>query len=389
MGKDFQKIAMIGVGTTNFGDLYDASISDLAVSSLFSAIKSSGAKKSDIEALFIGNMGSEVFLHQEHLGNLITSQANMNVPNYKVENAGASGATALRLASHSILSGVNDIVGVIGVEKMTEIVKQSEAQTALSTGIDFMWEANMGGTLASGFALMTKAHMRKFGTTREQIAQVAVKNHFNASKNPNAQFRNQIKIENVLKSKVVADPLRLFDATAACDGSASVILASPEVAESYDSEPVFIYTSKQGNAPMALHNRENLYELSAVKFAANAAYNQLGITNKDINFAEVHDMFTISEILAIEALGLVEQGKGGEATESGQTSLTGEIPINTSGGLKGRGAPLGAVGVAQAIEVYEQFKGKAGERQIKDIIYALSQSMGGTGGSSIVTVYGR
>jgi len=383
------KIAVIGVGSTEFGDLYDRAINEIAVEALFDAIRSSGVKKDDIKSLFIGNMGSEMFVKQEHLGNMVSTLADLPVPSFKVEAAGASGAVAMRTAYHSIQSGHMDIVGVIGVEKMTEFTKQSETQGALATGLDVMWESNMGGTLATGFAMMAKAHMREYGTTREQIAQVAVKNHQNAKKNPKSQFKINVRVESILRSKMIADPLRLFDMTAACDGGSALILASPEVAESYDSDPVYIHTSKFGYSPLQMHLRKDLTTLTGTTFAAERAYENVGITAKDIDLAEVHDIFTIAEILAIESLGLVEKGKGGQATEDGVTSLEGSIPINTSGGLKGRGAPLGAVGVSQAIEMYEQFKGLAGDRQIKNIEWGLTHSMGGTGGTSLVTIFGR
>lgn len=384
-----KKVAIIGVGTTDFGDLYDSSLSDLAVEAFYDSVKDAKIETDKIEAMYIGNMGSEMFLHQEHIGALIASHAGINVPAFKIEAAAASGAVAIRTALHGILSGSQDLVSVIGVEKMTEFVNQSQIQAALSTALNSTWESNFGGTLAAGFALMAKAHMRKFGTTREQIAMVAVKNHENASINPKAQFSNKVRVSTILNSKMLADPLRLFDTTAACDGAAAIVLASADVAESYDSEPIYIYASKHGTAPLALHSRESLTEFSGTKYAAKAAYKQVGITSKDINVAEVHDIFTIAEIIAIESLGLVPEGQGGPATENGTTALTGEIPVNTSGGLKGRGAPLGAVGVAQAIEIYEQFKNNAGQRQLKGLNWGLSHSLGGTGGTSIVTVYGR
>ncbi len=383
------KIAIIGVGSTDFGDLYDKAIDEIAVGALFEAIKSSGVEKEKIKSLFIGNMGSEIFVKQEHLGNMVTTLADLPAPSFKIEAAGASGAVAMRTACHSIQSGHMDIVGVIGVEKMTEFTKQSETQGALATGLDAMWESNMGGTLASGFAMMAKAHMREYNTTREQIAQVAVKNHQNARKNPKSQFKINVRVESILNSKLIADPLRLFDMTAACDGGSALILASAEVAESYDSDPVYIHTSKFGYAPMQMHRRESLTTLNGTKFAAERAYEKVGITAKDIDLAEVHDIFTIAEILAIESLGLVPVGEGGKATEEGVTALDGSIPVNTSGGLKGRGAPLGATGVSQAIEMYEQFNNLAGERQLKDIEWGLTHSMGGTGGTSVVTIYGR
>jgi acetyl-CoA C-acetyltransferase len=295
----------------------------------------------------------------------------------------------MRVAAHGILTGYLDKVVVLGVEKMTSFSSSKDTQYALATGLDSIWEASMGGTLAGNFALMAKAHMRKNGTTLEQMAQVAVKNHENAKRNPRAQFRNLIRAESVLKSKLVADPIRLLDGCAASDGAASLVMCNPAIAESYDSEPVYLRASKQGHAPLALHEREDISVLTAVKKAADNGYKQLGITPQDISIAEVHDIFTIAEIMAIEALGLVEEGKGGIATEEGKTSLSGDSPVNTSGGLKARGYPIGASGIAQAIEILDQFKGAGGDRQVKDLNWGLSQSLGGAGGTAVVNLFSR
>ena len=383
------EVAIIGTGVTPFGDLYASSIAEIATEALYVAIKDSGIEKSAISSLLIGNMGSEFFNKQEHMGNLIASTAGVFCPSFKIEADGASGAVAMRTAKHEILSGRSDIVAVVGVEKMTELTKQSEIQLALASGMDVMWETNLGGTIAAGYALMANAHIRKYGTTERQLAQVAVKNHANASLNPQAQFKNTISIEQVMRSKIIADPIKIFEATAACDGAASIIMANLDVAQSYQSDPVKVKASKFGFEPMPMHRKQSLTSLAATKFAANRAYEDLQISPKDIDFAEVHDIFTIAEILAIESLGFVPEGEGGKATEEGLTALTGEIPINTSGGLKGRGAPLGASGVAQAIEVYLQLHGKAGARQLKNANLGLSHSLGGTGGTSVVTVYSK
>ncbi|RMG31612.1 MAG: thiolase domain-containing protein [Methanobacteriota archaeon] len=383
------KIAIISTAMTEFGDLYEYEITDIANLAIFEALDKIKAEKKDIESLYVGNMGSHLFEGQENLGNLIATYAGLTCPAFKIQAAGASGAVALRNAVKGIQSGSKEMVMVLGVEKMTEATKQHEAQLALASGLDTNWETRMGATLASLFAIMARAHMREYGTTREQIAQVVVKNHYNASLNPKAQYKNRVRLESVLNSKLLADPLRLFDACALSDGAASVILTSEELAYSYDSDPVFIHQIKQGFAPIALHMRESLTEFSGTKFAAEKAYKDQGITPKDISFAEVHDIFSIAEIIAIESLGLVEKGKGGIATENGDTSLEGSIPINTSGGLKGRGAPLGASAIAQIIELYDQFKGNAGDRQISDLKYGLAHSMGGTGGTSVVTLIGR
>ncbi len=218
---------------------------------------------------------------------------------------------------------------------------------------------------------------------------MAVKNHDHARLNPRAQFSNKLRIESVLNSKVLADPINIFEGCAASDGAAAIVMMAPDVAESYDSEPVFLRQSHQTHDYLSLQQRPNLHELRSVRKGAEMGYKKLNITAKDISFAEVHDVYTIAEILAIEALGLVAPGEGGKATEEGKTSLNGEIPVNTSGGLKARGYPIGASGVAQVIEIMDQFKGNAGERQLKDIEWGLAQSLGGAGGTSVVSFFSR
>jgi acetyl-CoA C-acetyltransferase len=383
------KVAIIGYDMTKFGDLYNMGIADIANIAICDALKSAGITRAEVDALYVGNAGSGQFLGQEHLGSLIATESGLDCQATRIEASGASGAVAMRVAAHGILTGYMDKVVVCGAEKMTSFSSSQDTQYALSMGLDSIWEASMGGTLAASFALMAKSHMRKYGTTLEQIAQVAVKNHESAKHNPRAQFRNLIRKEQVMGSKLVADPIRLLDGCAASDGAAALVMCSPEIAESYDSDPIYLRASKQAHAPLALHQREDISVLESVKKAAASGYEQLNITPKDVSLAETHDIFTIAEIMAIEALGLVDLGKGGVATEEGRTSFTGDIPVNTSGGLKARGYPIGASGIAQAIEILDQFKNNAGGRQIKDVNWGITQSLGGAGGTALVNFYSR
>lgn len=385
----FDKIAIVGYDMTPFGDLYDLGIGDISNMALTGALKSAGAKREDIDALYIGNAGAGSFLGQEHLGALIATECGLDCQSMSVEASGASGAVAMRVAAHGIMTGYMDKVAVLGVEKMTSFSSAQDTTYALATALDSIWESSMGATLAGNYALMAKSHMREYGTTSEQMAQVAVKNHSNSQNNPRAQFHNSITPTHVLRSKMIADPIHLLDGCAASDGGAALIMCSPEVAESYDSEPIYLRASKQGHSPLALHKRENINQLACTKKAAEGGYKQLQITPKDISMIEAHDIFTIAEIMSIEAMGLVEVGEGGKATEEGRTAIDGDIPVNTSGGLKARGYPIGASGVAQAIEVMDQFKGNAGGRQLKDLNWAMTQSMGGSGGTSVVSFFSR
>jgi acetyl-CoA C-acetyltransferase len=234
---------------------------------------------------------------------------------------------------------------------------------------------------------MARAHMHKFGTTEEQLAAVAVKNHKNAVHNPNAQFQNEITIEDVMNSTKVASPLKLLDCSPITDGAAALILCETEKAKKICQMPIEIIASSQASDSLALSNRKNLYESLATKIAAENAYKQAGVSSKDISFAEVHDCFTIAELLAIEGLGFFKQGTGGKATEEGKTALNSEISINTSGGLKAKGHPVGATGVAQAVEVCMQLRKEAGARQVKDAKIGLSHNVGGSGATAVVHIF--
>jgi len=228
--------------------------------------------------------------------------------------------------------------------------------------------------------------MHQYKTTREQLAHVAVKNHKNGSMNPNAQFRSKVTLEQVMNSTMVADPLRLLDCSPVSDGGAAVILCSLDYAKKLKRPFIKVKASSQTSGTIALHSRDSLTSLNCVSVAAEKAYKQANLKPSDINFAEVHDCFSIAEIVVTEDLGFFEKGKGGEAVEQGLTSLNGKIPINTSGGLKSKGHPVGATGIAQIIECYEQLTGNAGDRQIKNAKIGLAQNMGGSGASCTIHI---
>ncbi|MEK9135509.1 MAG: thiolase domain-containing protein, partial [Bacteroidota bacterium] len=237
------------------------------------------------------------------------------------------------------------------------------------------------------YALIARAHMQRYGTTREQLAAVAVKNHRNGAKNPNAQFRSEVTLEQVMKSTMVADPLRLLDCSPVSDGAAAVIVASMDVAKKLGKNPIRVIASAQASDTIALHSRSDVTILGSVVNAAQKAYKMAGVKPSDINLVEVHDCFTIAEIVVSEDLGFFERGKGGEAVEKGWTSIEcNRIPFNTSGGLKSKGHPVGATGIAQIIEVYEQLGGNAGARQVKGAHIGMAQNMGGSGASCVIHI---
>jgi len=381
------KVAIIGAGITQFGEFWERSYRELITEAGVKAIENAGIDGAEIQSLYVGSMTPGMFLEQEHVGALVVDNAGLlPIPATRVESACASGGMALRQAYLAIRSGVADIVVAGGVEKMTD-VSTEQATIALAGAADQEWEAFHGATFPALYALMARRHMLEFGTTEEQMAQVAVKNHYNGSLNPNAQYRKPIKLEDVMNSSMVADPLKLLDCSPITDGAAAVILASEEKAKQLCDNPVWIAGSGQASDSLALHDRKSLSRTEAAVKASKIAYQMAGVNPKDIDFAEVHDCFTIAEIMAIESLGFCEVGKGGIFTEKGQTALTGSIPVNTSGGLKAKGHPVGATGIAQAVEATLQLRGEAGKRQIKDAKVGLTHNVGGSGASCVVHIF--
>ncbi len=380
-----KRVAVIGVGLTKFGELWETSFSQLFVEAGAMAINDAGIDGDDIDALYVGNMSGGRFVDQEHISCLIADHAGLTpIPATRVEAACASGGLAIRQGVMSILSGFHDVVVVGGVEKMTDVVTEKTTQT-LATASDSEWEAFMGMTFPGLYALIARRHMHEYGTTREQLAMVAVKNHENALHNPYAQFHSRITVEDVLRSPLVADPLRLLDCSPITDGAACVVLASEEKAREFVDNPVYITGSGQASSTIALHDRKKITVTDATVNAAREAYARAKREPRDIQVAEVHDAFTIGEILAIEGLGFVEIGEGGRATEEGETAIGGRIPVNTSGGLKAKGHPVGATGVAQIVEVVLQLRGEAGKRQV-DADVGLTHNVGGSGGTAVVHI---
>ena len=281
---------------------------------------------------------------------------------------------------------MSDLVLAAGVEKMTD---GADVTAALATACDQEQEAYHGITFPGLYAMIARAHMERFGTTEEDLAWVAVKNHKHGALNPKAQFGREVTLEQVMGSSIVAEPLRLLHCSPVSDGAAAVLLCPLDQAKRYTKRPVQIVGSGMATASMALADRPDPATLEAVKQAAERAYSMAGIGPGDIQIAEVHDCFSIAEICCIEAAGLVEKGKGGEAARTGFTALGGRVPVNTSGGLKSKGHPVGASGIAQAIEVFEQLRGDAGPRQVEDARIGLTQNMGGSGASAVAHVFRR
>jgi acetyl-CoA C-acetyltransferase len=376
-------VVVIGAGMTKFGESWDKSIKDIFVEAALDAIGDAGVDH--IDSLYVGAMSPGLFVGQEHLGAVMADYLGVTpVPATRVESACASGGVAFRQAYLEVASGASEIVLAGGVEKMTDGADVTEV---LATAADQEYEVYHGITFPGLYALIAKAHMERYGTTREQLAAVAVKNHLNGSKNPNAQFRSVITAEQVMRSTMVADPLRLLDCSPVSDGAAAVIVASMDVAKALKKDYVRVIASAQASDTIALHGRKDITTLGSVVAAARKAYQMAGKKPADINFAEVHDCFTIAELVVTEDLGFFEKGKGGAAALAGLTSIEGKkIPVNTSGGLKSKGHPVGATGIAQIIELYEQLSGKAGGRQVANARIGLAQNMGGSGASCVIHI---
>ncbi len=378
-------VAIIGIGMNRWGELWGSSLRDIFVEAALPAIRDAGVKK--LDSMYVGCMSSGIFAGQEHLASLLADYLGIcPISATRVESACASGGVALRCGWLDVASGESDIVLVGGVEKMTD-VGGDEATYALSTAADMEYEAFNGATFPGLYALIARDHMRRYGTTSEMLAEVATKNHWHGSKNPNAQFPMEITRDSVLQSVMVADPLHILDCSPITDGAAAVILCPLEMAKDLTDKPI-VKISGIGHATdtIQLADRADFCALDAVRIAAERAFAKSGKSHNDINLIEVHDCFTIAEICVLEAMRFFKPGEAGPATLAGDTRRGGRTPVNVSGGLKSKGHPVGATGVAQIYELVTQLRNVAGERQVVGATCGLAQNMGGTGGSSVVTI---
>ncbi len=382
-------VAVVGIGITKFGEHWRKGLRELITEAGIKAVEDAGISGRDIKLIVGGSMSSGMFVGQEHTGALFTDYLGLNpVPAIRTEAACASSSVALTTGVMAVESGKYDCVVVGGVEKMTDVYG-SLATTALAGAMDRDNEAYFGLTFPGVYALMAKRHMHQYGTTREQIAMAAVKNHGNAMHNPNAQYHRKITVDDVLKSPLVADPLRLLDCSPIADGAACLILVPAEKAKQYTDTPIYIKGSAQASDTLSLYMRPDITTVNATLSAAKNAYQQAKVTPKDIDFAEVHDCFTINEIIATEDLGFCKKGEGGRLLQSGETQLGGRIPVNTSGGLKAKGHPVGATGAAQIVELVEQLRGNAGGRQVAGAETGLAHNVGGSGSTVVVHILSR
>jgi len=382
-------VAIIGVGITKFGELWDISFRQMMMEAGARAIEDAKIDGKKIDAMYVGNMSAGQLIRQEHISALIADHAGLvPIPSTRVEGACASGGLALRQAVIAVASGIHDFVVAAGIEKMTDVLAE-QATWELAAAADQEWEVYEGATFPGLYALMARRHMYEFGTTEEQMAMVAVKNHHNACLNPCAQYHMEVTVDSVLNSSPVALPLKLLDCSPITDGAACVIVAPAEKARKFNDTPILIAGTGQASDSISLHSRPSLTGLRATSEAAKKAYKMAGVGPNDIDLAEVHDCFTIAEIMAIEDLDFCKKGEGGKVTQEGETAIGGRISVNTSGGLKGKGHPVGATGIAQAVEIVQQLRGEAGKRQVNDAEVGLAHNVGGSGGTAVVHIFRR
>jgi acetyl-CoA C-acetyltransferase len=381
-----REVYVVGVGMSKWGEVWRKSLRELFVDAASEAIKSSGVDH--LDSLYVGCMSGGLFVGQEHIGALCADYLGMpGLPACRVESACASGGMAFRAAVLEVMSGQSEIVMASGVEKMTDC-SGNDATYALATAADQENEVFHGATFPGLYAMMAHAHMEKYGTTREMLSAVSVKNHHNGAMNPVAQYQQEVTMEQVASSVMVADPLRILDCSPITDGAAAVIVTSKEIAMSLGKPYVKVTGVGAATDTIALTQRRDFTSIKVASEASQRALEMAGRKNTDIQFAEVHDCFTIAELMILESICRFRPGTAGPATLDGETALDGKFPINPSGGLKSKGHPVGATGVAQIIELYKQLTGQAENgRQIKGSpSIAMAQNMGGSGASSTVHI---
>jgi acetyl-CoA C-acetyltransferase/acetyl-CoA acyltransferase len=379
-----RRVAVIGVGVTRFGK-HERTCAELFAEAAADAIQDAGVSPRAIQALYYGNVVGGEGERQLHMGPLAASVLGIpTVPTTRFETACATSHAAFRHAVMEVSAGVSNVVLVGGAERILNLATD-RATEYFTYASDASFEQPTGITFPGVFALIARAHMAKYGTTEEQMAHVAVKNHRHGALNPKAQFQKEITLEQVMKSPKVADPLKLYDCCPFTDGAAAVVVVSEEVARR-SRKPVWILSSAAASDSMFLHEKKDLSRVLATERAAQAAYREAGRGPQDVDVVELHDCFTIAEIVATEGLGFFEPGTGGIAAEQGWTSLGGKLPVNPSGGLKAKGHPIGATGAAQVAEIVTQLRGEAGPRQVDGAKVGLVHTLGGNTATVLVSL---
>lgn len=376
-------VAILGAAMTRFGE-HDEWVVDLLQEAGSDCLSDGGVEPTAVEHLYVSNMASGELEGQTGVMNALAAELGV-IPAYaeRVDQTSASGGAGIYEAWQSVAAGVSEMTLLVGGEKMThrETAETSEIISSLTHPVEY----KHGVTLPAFGAMAARRYMHQFEVPRESLARVAVKNHANGAKNPNAQFQREITVETVLDSPLVADPLRLFDYCPVTDGAAALLVAPVEVAAEYTDEYVEIAGVAGATDTQVVHERPALSAMPAVTASGRQAFEMAGVVPDEIDVAELHDMVSVLEPLQLEALGFADRGDGWRQVETGRTMLDGALPINPSGGLKARGHPLGATGVAQAVEIYEQLLGRAGPRQV-DANRGLATNVGGFGNCVVTTI---
>ncbi len=379
---------MIGIGKTAFGAFPDRDLRSLGIEAIRHALTDADVTPAVVEAFYLGNFAGPSFVGQNHLAPYIGLAAGFGgVPCTRIEDACASSGSAFFHAWLAVSAGIYDVAVAAGVEKMTSQSTPRVTEILAEAG-DMSGEGRAGGTFPALFAMIARRHMHQYGTTREQLAAVAVKNHANGAKNPLAHMRKVITLEQALGGKPVADPLTVYDCSLISDGAAAVVLVPAYQAHRYTSRFAKILSVAQSSDHVALDTKRDITTFDSVQLAGQKAYEMAGVTPEEIDFAELHDCFTIAEVIASEDLGFAARGEGGPLAAAGETAIRGRIPINTSGGLKSKGHPVGATGVGQICDVVMQLRGDAGERQVERHRIGLAQNLGGSGATCVVSILG-
>ena len=413
-----RQVAIVGAGLSEFGAFPEKDSRDLFVEAFQDMTETMDQRFDieDIECAYVGNYSSDLFETQGHTAPIVADWLGITpIPITRIENACASSGSALREGVMAIASGMYDVVLVGGMEKMTNLPTEGVTDV-LASAADGLYEVPAGLTFPGIFGAIAKAHMDRYETNLDHLLKVGIKNHQNGALNPKAQFN--VTINDLMERRKaragqrgqpvpdwqseldflndeqanpwIAWPLRLYDCAPITDGASCVLLVSADIAHNFTDRPVSLAGIGQASGK-PLHDAEELTSLSAAKEAARQAYEMAGITADDVDLAEVHDCFTIAEIVASEDLGFFAPGEGPRAVDEGRTALHGDRPINTSGGLKAKGHPVGASGIGQVVEIYHQLRGEAGERQVKkpNVEVGLTHNVGGTGGTCVVNVLRR
>jgi len=379
-------ISLLDYYTTKFGELWEKSLSDLIQEAVNGVLKSNKLNKKQIDAIFFANMLAGVLENNLHISAKLAELIGLNIPIYRVEAACASGGAAFSLANNYLNANSNKTVIVIGAEKMTDY--SPEETTQALAGAASGEEQEAGLTFSGLYGMMANFYFEKYGCSEENLAYVSVKNHFHGSLNEKAQFRNKITIDDVLQSPYVAHPLKVMDSAPISDGASAVILSNNQSIIKKSKCSIKVLSSQMINDTISLKSRKRPDEILATKIAADKAFQESKLERIDINVAEVHDCFSIAEILALEDLGFWEKGQGGKKITENSTrwGSNSRLIINTSGGLKAAGHPVGATGIKQIGEIFLQLTGHATNRQVKKVRYGLAHNVGGSGGTAVVTI---